>query len=111
MNYPYSFLYFKRQLINVVNLFLAVMAMLIGLAWLIWILFSLFKNGLPGISLYLFTEMTQAPGNNGGLLNAVFGSLLMVFFAVLIGAPIGLLIGTYLSEYGKQSKLAKTVRF
>jgi phosphate transport system permease protein len=106
-----SFLYFRRRLINVLSMVLASSAMLVGLAWLSWILFSLLKNGLPGLSLHLFTHMTQAPGSSGGLLNAIFGSLFIVFYAVLIGAPIGLLIGTYLSEYGKRGRLAKIVRF
>ncbi len=106
-----SFLYFKRRAINIISLFLASAAMAIGLIWLTWILFSLVKNGWPGLSLHLFSQMTQAPGSNGGLLNALIGSSLIVMFAVLIGAPIGLLVGTYLSEYGKSSRLAKTVRF
>ena len=96
---------------NIASLCLASAAMFIGLAWLALILFSLIKNGLPGLSLNVFTQMTQAPGSNGGLLNAIFGSLLIVFFAVFIGAPIGLFIGTYLSEYGKMSRFAVTVRF
>lgn len=106
-----TFLYFKRRVVNIFNLCLSMLAMLIGLAWLAWILMSLLKNGLPGISWQLLTQMTQAPGNQGGLLNAIFGSALIVLFAVAIGAPIGLLIGAYLSEYGKTSRFANTVRF
>ncbi len=86
--------------------------MLIGLAWLAWILFSLIKEGLPGLSIDLFTQITQPPDSpNGGLLNAIIGSLMIVFFAVLIGAPVGLLIGTYLAEFGRGGRLANTVRF
>lgn len=106
------FIYTKRRIINILCLGLASAAMIIGLAWLTWILFSLIKEGLPGISLALFTQITQPPGSaNGGLLNAIIGSLMIVFFAVLMGAPIGLLIGTYLAEFGRGSRLATTVRF
>jgi len=106
-----SYLYFKRRLINIICLILASLAMLIGLAWLGWILVSLVKYGLPGISLNLFTRMTQSPGSDGGLLNAIIGSAFIVLNAVLIGTPIGLLIGTYLAEFGKNSRLAQIVRF
>jgi phosphate transport system permease protein len=107
-----SFLYFKRRLINTLSLTLASIAMIIGLCWLAWILFSLIKNGLPGMSLSLFTHITKAPGNlSGGLLNAIVGSFLIVISAVLIGSPIGLFVGTYLAEYGKNSRLAQMVRF
>ncbi|MDF3055673.1 MAG: pstA [Gammaproteobacteria bacterium] len=106
-----SLLYFKRRAINIIALLLSCGAMLLGLAWLIWILCSLVLHGWPGLSLSVFTEMTQAPGMSGGLLNAIVGSLMMVFFALVLGAPIGLIIGTYLAEYGKSSQLAQIVQF
>ncbi|MFT3741075.1 MAG: phosphate ABC transporter permease PstA [Gammaproteobacteria bacterium] len=107
-----SLLYLKRRCINVVNLSLATLAMVIGLAWLGWILYGLLANGLPGLSWHVFTQMTQPPGSPaGGLLNAIVGSLLIVSCAILTGAPIGILIGTYLSEFGKDNKLANAVRF
>ena len=55
--------------------------------------------------------MTPPPGSAGGLLNAISGSLVMTFFGVLIGAPLGLFAGTYMAEYGRHSKLADVVRF
>lgn len=106
-----SLLYFKRRAINITALLLSYTTMLIGLAWLIWILCSLVYHGWPGLSLSVFTEMTQAPGTQGGLLNAIVGSLMMVFSALLLGAPVGLVIGTYLAEYGKNSQLAQCVQF
>jgi len=106
-----SFLYIKRRLINVLACTLASLAMLIGLIWLGWILFSLVKNGMPGISWHTIFSITKSPGGGGGLLNAIAGSFLMVFTAVLIGTPIALFVGTYLTEFGQQSRLAKAVRF
>src|SRR5690606_16539842 len=83
-----------------------------GLFWLIWILFTTIKLGMSGISLSLFTEMTPPPGSeSGGLANAIFGSLLIVSMAVLIGTPVGLFAGIYLAEFGKNTWLGKTTRF
>jgi len=84
----------------------------IGVVWLFLILFSLLVNGIPGLTFAVFTEMTPPPGEHGGgLLNAIFGSLLMTIIGVGIGAPIGILAGTYLAEYGRHSKITPVIRF
>ena len=72
-----------------------------GLLALALILGALLWNGFAGLSLDVFTKMTPPPGASGGLLNAIVGSLIMTFFGVLIGAPLGLLAGTYMAEYGR----------
>jgi phosphate transport system permease protein len=83
-----------------------------GLIWLSLILFTLFWNGLAGLKLSVFTEMTPPPGSTtGGLANAIFGSIVMTVIGVGIGAPLGLLAGTYLAEYGRHEKLSFYVRF
>jgi phosphate transport system permease protein len=83
----------------------------IGLAWLALILGVLFWQGFGGLSLRVFTEMTPPPGAAGGLLNAIVGSLIMTGLALLIGAPIGVLAGTYMAEYGRHTRLTSLVRF
>ena len=83
----------------------------IGLIALALILFALLWNGFSGIAPRVFTEMTPPPGSAGGLLNAIYGSLVMTFVGVAIGAPLGLLAGTYMAEYGRFSKLTSVVRF
>ena len=75
------------------------------------ILGMLLWQGFSGLSLAVFTEMTPPPGNAGGLLNAIVGSLMMTVLAVLIGTPLGILAGTYLAEYGRDTKLTTVVRF
>jgi phosphate transport system permease protein len=77
----------------------------------VWILWTLFSQGFSHLTLDVFTKMTPPPGSSGGLLNAIIGSLYMVFFATVIGTPVGILAGTYLSEYGKSGWLAPTTRF
>lgn len=104
-------IYTRRRLINAINLMFSVLAMAFGLFWLSWILFTLFGKGLNGINLTLFTEMTPAPGNEGGLLNAIVGSLMMVVLATFIATPVGILAGTYLAEFGQHGWLASATRF
>lgn len=83
----------------------------LGLAMLALILGALLWNGFSGLNPRVFTEMTPPPGAVGGLLNAIVGSLIMTGIGVAIGAPLGLLAGTYMAEYGRNSKLATVVRF
>jgi phosphate transport system permease protein len=100
-----------RKATNWVFLALSLLATLAGLACLAAILWTLISNGVAGMSWHVFTEMTPPPGSEGGLLNAIYGSAVMTALGILIGAPIGILAGTYLSEYGRTSRLSTVVRF
>jgi phosphate transport system permease protein len=82
-----------------------------GLAILAWILGTLLVEGIGALSWSVFTEMTPPPGEAGGLLNAIVGSLLMVGVGILIAMPIGVLAGIYLAEYGQRGWLAPLTRF
>ena len=90
---------------------LSLIATLAGLACLAAILWTLISHGLAGMSRQVFTEMTPPPGSEGGLLNALYGSAMMTLLGILIGSPIGVLAGTYLAEYGRDSRLSTVVRF
>jgi len=94
-----------------VALGLSGLATAIGLFFLGAILWTLVHNGLAGMSLQLFTAMTPPPGGSGGLLNAIYGSVVMTVIGILIGAPIGVLAGTYLAEYGRTARISTVVRF
>ncbi|MGQ3673529.1 phosphate ABC transporter permease PstA [Xanthobacter sp. TB0136] len=76
-----------------------------------WILWTLLARGLPALGLNVFTQITMPPGQNGGLLNAIVGSIIQVGIAVLIGGPIGIFAGTFLAENGKGTKIASITRF
>lgn len=104
-------LYARRRFVNALNLLISMAAMGFGLFWLGWILWTLLVHGLPGLSLGIFTQMTPPPGSNGGLLNAIAGSILMTLLATLIGTPIGIMAGTYLAEFGHKGWLAPATRF
>ena len=91
-------IYRRRRLTDTVIRWLCVGAALFGVTWLALILFTLLFNGVAGLSLQLFTENTPPPGaNEGGLLNAIVGSIIMTVIGVGIGAPLGLFAGTYLA--------------
>jgi len=104
-------LYAARRRRNVLAAVASYGATSIGLAWLALILGVLFWQGFSGLSLRVFTEMTPPPGAVGGLLNAIVGSLIMTALALVIGAPIGVLAGTYMAEYGRHGRLTSLVRF
>ncbi len=103
--------YLRRRVVNVLNLALSVVTMAFALFWLAWVLWTLVSYGFASLSPALFTRMTPPPGGSGGLLNAIFGSAVMVGLAALIGAPVGILAGTYLAEFGGRGWLATVVRF
>ena len=104
-------LYTRRRLVNTLSLALSMAAMAFGLFWLCWLLYTLLVNGLGGIKLSLFTEMTRPPGSAGGLSNAILGSLQMTAVGTLVGTPIGILAGIYLAEFGDDNRLADATRF
>ncbi|HMN64497.1 MAG TPA: phosphate ABC transporter permease PstA [Burkholderiaceae bacterium] len=105
-------LYRRRKIGNALGLALSATSMAIGLAALLWILFTLFWNGLSALSIDFFVRSTPAPGTeNGGLANAIVGSLMMVGAATFVSTPIGILAGIYLAEFGARSKFAAATRF
>src|SRR5256885_13112754 len=108
---PVNKLYAVRRRRNAITMSLSLAAARFGLGWLVLILGVLLYEGLSGLSLKVFPEMTPPPGTDGGLLNPIVGSLILTALAVLIGTPIGLLAGTYLAEYGRHDKLSSVVRF
>jgi phosphate transport system permease protein len=104
-------LYAARRRRNWLASFFALAATAFGLGWLVLILGVLLYEGVGGLSLKVFTEMTPPPGADGGLLNPIIGSLMLTSLAVAIGTPLGILAGTYMAEYGRHDRLTSVVRF
>ena len=102
----------RRRRVNAVALTLSLGAMAFGVFWLMWILFETVRLGWDGLSWSVFTEMTPPPqAEEGGLANAIYGSLMMVGLATLVGTPIGVMAGIYLAEYGQRSWLGRVTQF
>ena len=101
-----------RKATNAIMMALSGASALFGLFWLFWILKDLIHKGLPAFSVAFFTKLPTPPGMaGGGLVNGIVGTLLITAMATLIGVPVGIMAGTYLAEYGRQSALAHAVRF
>ncbi|NLJ52390.1 MAG: phosphate ABC transporter permease PstA [Alcaligenaceae bacterium] len=103
--------YQKRRVVNRIMLTLSFLTLIFGLFWLFWIIGTLVVKGGSSITLDLFIESTPGPGGQGGLANAIVGSVMMSIVAIIIGTPIGILAGTYLAEYGDRGWLAPATRF
>ena len=104
--------YRSRKRVNFFLLAVSSLALAFGLFWLVWILGTLlYEGGTALLRATLYYQMTPPPGGDGGLANAIAGSLAMVTAATLIGTPVGILAGTYLAEYGRRGWLAGATRF
>jgi len=101
----------RRRTADVVAFAFASAATAFGLLWLTWILWTTLREGAAALTPALFTQMTPPPGESGGLLNAFYGSTVMIGLAILIGTPIGIAAGTYLAEQGRYTRLAAIVSF
>ena len=104
-------LYLRRVWVNRWNLAMSLLTMAFGMMFLLWILATLFMRGFEALTPMLFTQMTPPPGSDGGLANAIFGSVAMVAVATFISTPVGILAGIYLAEFGKNSVVASLTRF
>jgi phosphate transport system permease protein len=101
----------RRRAADIVAFVFATAATLFGLVWLFWILWMTLREGAAALSPTLFTEMTPPPGASGGILNALYGSAVMIVLGVVIGTPIGVAAGTYLAEHGRYTRVARVASF
>ena len=108
---PDNPIYKRRVWVNRINLLMSLATMAFGMVFLLWILFTLFAKGLAAFGPALFTQMTPPPGSDGGLANAIFGSVMIVGAAIFIATPIGIMAGIYLAEVGRDNWVAKITRF
>ncbi|MFY9142170.1 phosphate ABC transporter permease PstA [Sulfuricurvum sp.] len=101
----------KRIIINKIALTFSTLSAIVALAFLFWILSILVMKGLDALSWNIFIYEGAPPGyEDSGLRHALVGQLILVGLATVIGVPLGIMAGTYLSEYGKNSRLAHAIR-
>ncbi len=103
--------YLRRKRTNTIATVLALATVAFALFWLGWILWETLRQGLAGLNLATVTQMTPPPNEDGGLLNAVYGSFILVLMATLVGTPVGIMAGVYLAEYERNGWLARSTRF
>ncbi|OGV35068.1 MAG: phosphate ABC transporter, permease protein PstA [Lentisphaerae bacterium GWF2_45_14] len=91
---------------------ISVLSTIIGIFFLAWIITVVFKTGFSSFNWSFFTQATKPYGiPDGGIANAILGTLFITFGAAAIGIPPGLLGGIYLSEFGRNSRLGDMIRF
>ena len=105
-----SSLYLRRRITNWLAMGLSMLATLVGLAFLAWILWETLRQGIAALNFSLFTKIT-ANGAEGGLANAMVGSLVINFIGIAVATPIGVLAGAWLAEYANRTKLGESIRF
>ena len=103
--------YRVRKRVNRIALALSLAAMVFGVFWLVWILWETLRLGVGGLTWTALTQSTPAPDETGGLLNAMWGSLLLVVLSTFVGTPIGIMAGIYLAEYDPKGWLGASTRF
>jgi phosphate transport system permease protein len=101
----------RRSFANGAFIFACTAATGLALVFLVAILVSLLYNGVGGVNLDVFTMSTPATGSRGGLINAIMGSLMMCAVAMVLAIVIGILAGTWLAEFARDSAYGKVVRF
>ena len=101
----------KRLVVDKIVRTIVIACVIIAIIPLGSILVEVFKNGIAAISYEFLTETPGAIGSGeGGIGPAIQGTLIIVGLSSLIGVPIGVMSGIYLSEYG-DNKLARSIRF
>jgi phosphate transport system permease protein len=103
--------YAARRIRNNIMMGLSILASVVGLFFLFVILATLLYKGLTAITPQMFTESTTPPGEDGGLINAIFGSVVMTVVAIAVATPVGILAGTYLAEYSRGHWLGEAAKF
>lgn len=101
----------RRRIINKVFVALCTLSTLLAIGMLALILGSLVINGAGGLHLSVFTQDQPSPGMSGGLRNAIIGSIAMCLVAMIIAVVLGVMAGTWLSEYSRNSRYGQVVHF
>ncbi len=103
--------YGRRKIKNWIFCGLLVLSAVVALLPLLSVFKYVLDQGLPALSASFFTQLPKPVGEiGGGMANALFGTLVLVGLASVLGIPVGLATALYLSEYG-QGKLGAMVRF
>ena len=98
---------FKNALMQAVTLMCAILVV----APLVLVFYHLLKEGFSSVNWAFFTQLPKPVGESGGgMANAIVGTFILLGQAAVLGVPIGVLGGVFLSEYGS-SRLNWWIRF
>lgn len=103
--------YRLRRIKDVIVRFMVYLALLIALIPLFSVIFEVARRGIIAINLDFFVKPTPTVGEvGGGIANAIQGTFITIGLACLIGVPIGVISGIFLSEYS-ESRFSTIIRF
>ncbi len=106
-----NFTFYRRKTTNVVMMSLSLLAALITILPLVFIFYYTIRQGIAHLNIDFFTKLPTPVGESGGgMVNAIVGTLILIAIGGGIGIPVGILTGTYLSEFGR-NKFGAAVRF
>ncbi|HVO75912.1 MAG TPA: phosphate ABC transporter permease PstA [Ignavibacteriaceae bacterium] len=91
--------------------FLLWTATVVTLVILIFIIFFILEKGLPVVNLHFLTGKPEDLGRSGGIFPTIIGSITLPLLAILIATPLGIFTSVYLTEYTRESKVTKVIRF
>jgi phosphate transport system permease protein len=101
----------RRRIANIASIVLTGLFAIGASIFLLYLIVFVAGKGAQFINLNFFTQRPKAPGETGGgWATALQGSAIVVGIAILIGVPLGMAVGIYLSEVGR-GRLANFVRF
>ncbi|MGM0596504.1 MAG: phosphate ABC transporter permease PstA [Myxococcota bacterium] len=101
-----------RLVIDKIIKSLSIIAAIAGILILLIIIKDIFFKGINAIGFDFFTNNMRPPGvAGGGVKNAIYGTLMITLVSTLIGVPVGMMAGVYLSEYGRNTRFGKIIRF
>lgn len=106
-----GFYFYRKKTINIIMMSLTVAAALGAIIPLILIFYYTISKGITFLNLNFFIAMPKPVGEpGGGMANAITGTLILIGLGGAIGIPVGIMTGTYLSEFGN-NKFGFMVRF
>jgi phosphate transport system permease protein len=100
----------RKKIINAINWLLLTVSTCIVCLFLSVILFDIFSKGLSSVSWEFVSQFPSHGMTKGGILPAVFGTVLLTFITTIFSVPFGVACAVYLNEYAKPSMLTNTIR-
>jgi phosphate transport system permease protein len=96
---------------QVIAISLLVLLTVFTLAILVFIIVFVFGKGLPYITLDFLFSNPQDMGRSGGIFPTLIGTIILPLIAILIATPLGVGTAIYLTEYTRENRVTRIIRF